>query len=150
MCLKSCLITGCDMTARKKATVAQELLSEETLQQLLKQEELWQQQEGKNIKKLTFWTNLVVAVTTGRQPNSSKLMATRSLLPDFRRVRIRSCCSACCAPPAFPTVFRANCRLTRSSHNGETRWRLHVLPQLFITSCNLKTLPLNSCKIAAS
>lgn len=64
---------------RKNATVAQELLSEETLQQLLKQEELWQMQTKREIKKIAFWTHLLVAAASWRRSHSSNLMTVSAL-----------------------------------------------------------------------
>lgn len=54
MYFKSCLILGCGPLKgkeRENAIVAQELLSEETLQQLLKQEKHWQLQNRKRNKE---------------------------------------------------------------------------------------------------
>lgn len=60
------------------------------------------------------------------------------------------CCSTCCAPPGFLTDCRAICRLINSSCGVNRMSRLYVLPQQFTAWCNLKTLSLNSCKIAAA
>lgn len=82
MYFRSCLIMGCGPLKgkeRKNATVAQELLSEERLQQLLKQEELWQMQNKKEIKKIAFWTHLVVAAASWRRSHSSNLMTVSAL-----------------------------------------------------------------------
>lgn len=63
---------------RKNATLAQELLSEDTLQQLQKQEELWQLQNRKiNFKNLHFWTHLVAAASSWRSSHPSNLMRIR-------------------------------------------------------------------------
>lgn len=99
---------------RKNATVAQELLSEETLQQLLKQEELWQTQNRKRNKE-----NCILDSSGGgccfldtfsfkqhddsKCPPSSLISAGSGLGP---------CCSSSCTPPGCLPVCRANCGIT--------------------------------------
>lgn len=136
MYFKSCLIMGCGPLKgkeRKNATVAQELLSEETRQQLLKQEELWQTQSRKRNKE-----NCILDSSGGgccfldtfsfkqrddsKCPPSSLISAGSGLGP---------CCSSSCTPPGCLPVCRANCGIANGLWDAKMMLRFYNLPQLF-------------------
>lgn len=107
---------------RKNATVAQELLSEETLQQLLKQEELWQLQNRKRNKENCIWTHLVVAAASWRVSYPSNLVTASALpCPWFKQGLERV---PAAAPPALPLAAQLSAGQTTGSQTvcGRAKW----------------------------
>lgn len=117
---------------RKNATLAQELLSEDTLQQLLKQEELWQLQNRRiNFKNLHFWTHLVVVASSWRSSHPSNLMRISVLSCPWLQEGLDWVLLRSCTPSGCPAICRANCRMTSGLWDAKMILRFYNLPQLF-------------------
>jgi len=89
-----------------------------------------------------------MAAASWRGPHPGKQMTTGASPPSFQQSLGHVPAAACAV--LYTAFWPSAGQTADSSHGGKMVSRLYILPQLFTAWCNLKSLSLNSCKIAAA